>query len=111
MHAHTHTTCYATHTTQGPDQSHGEGIWSIGDGTKAPGKWWRLETNFDHWAAFQDGRRAAANVMMNKIGQDHLDLAQLYKLLSTPPVLAGDTVYTALMWPKTGRYDTTIRQH
>lgn len=94
------------------DESHGEGIWSIGDGTTPSAReWWRLETNFDHWGVAKDGRRSAANKMMAGIGQSDVDLQRLFHLLSTPPVLASDTVYTALMWPHTGSYTTVIREH
>ena len=87
------------------------GIWSIGDGTKAPGEWWRLETNWDHWTVITDGRRQAANKAMAGIGQDFVDLGAMEKLLATPPVLADDTVYTALIWPSGSVYQSTVRTH
>ena len=100
-----------TRDREGPDESRGEGIWSIGDGTKAPGEWWRLETNWDHWTVITDGRRQAANKAMAGIGQDFVDLGAMEKLLATPPVLADDTVYTALIWPSGSVYQSTVRTH
>jgi hypothetical protein len=102
-----------TRNRDGPDQSHSEGIWSIGDGTKAPAEWYRLETNFDHWwpDLLTDGRRAAANQMMVGMGQQGVGLGPLLGLLSTPPVLASDTVYTALIMPQNGSYQTVVREH
>ena len=99
-----------------PDESHGEGIWSIGDGTKAPGSWWRLETNWDHWSAAADGRREAANRRMAKIPRAAVDMQALLGVLSEAPVLASDTVYTAMMWPAAGSaqavgYRSVVREH
>lgn len=35
-----------TRGRNGPDNSHGQGIWPLDIKDDA---WWRLETNFDHW--------------------------------------------------------------
>lgn len=74
----------------GPDNSHGQGIWSLDTHDKTG--WWRLETNFDHWGPIQDGRRGAANEMMKLIGQEHVTLDRMFDLLSVKPVLASDTM-------------------
>ena len=66
-----------TRDREGPDESRGEGIWSIGDGTKAPGCCTRLETNWDHWTVVTDGRRQAANKAMAGIGQGFVDLGAM----------------------------------
>ena len=58
-----------------------------------------------------DGRRQAANKAMAGIGQDFVDLGAMEKLLATPPVLADDTVYTALIWPSGSVYQSTVRTH
>lgn len=105
-----------TRNRDSPDNSHNnEGIWRLTDNSTYPGtgRWWRLETNWDHWLkdGLTDGRRVAANKMMGAMGQDNADLASLFGLLSTKPVLASDTVYTSLMCPAQGLYDTTIREH
>ena len=49
----------------------------------------------------QDGRRGAANTMMKLIGREHVTLDKMFDLLSVPPVLASDTIYTTVM-----RHDT-----
>ena len=48
---------------------------------------------------------------MAGIGQDFVDLGAMEKLLATPPVLADDTVYTALIWPSGSVYQSTVRTH
>eukprot|EP01061_Rhynchopus_euleeides_P028944 TRINITY_DN47235_c0_g1_i1.p1 TRINITY_DN47235_c0_g1~~TRINITY_DN47235_c0_g1_i1.p1 ORF type:complete len:356 (+),score=149.42 TRINITY_DN47235_c0_g1_i1:60-1127(+) len=88
-------------------KSNGEGIWSLNQTADA---WFRVETNFDHWEPLQDGRRLAANRHMNSIGQTSITLDTLFEVLSTPPVLAGDTIYTAQMFPATGYYRAVMRR-
>ena len=96
-----------TRGREGPDNSAHEGIWSL----DLPAAWWRLETNYDHWEPSQDGRRAAANAMMRKIGRKDIGFDSLLKLLSTAPVLASDTLYTTLMRHDTNEYRSIIRSH
>ena len=48
---------------------------------------------------------------MAGIGQDFVDLGAMEKLLATPPVVADDTVYTALIWPSGSVYQSTVRTH
>ena len=55
--------------------------------------------------------RQAANKAMAGIGQGFVDLGAMEKLLATPPVLADDTVYTALIWPSGSVYQSTVRTH
>ena len=101
-----------TRNRDGPDQSHNnEGIWSIGKGGSYPhtGDWWRLETNFDHWSPLNDGRRGHANKAMAAIGQASINFDTLETLLSTKPVLASDTVYTAKISPLKATYETIVR--
>jgi len=103
-----------TRNRDGPDNSHdNEGIWQIGDGTPSPSKkygdWWRLETNWDHWEPLTDGRRGHANKAMEALGQANVNFGTLTTLLSTKPVLASDTVYTAKMSPLLGTYETIVR--
>ena len=62
-------------------------------------------------SATTDGRRQAANKAMAGIGQDFVDLGAMEKLLASPPVLADDTVYTALIWPSGSVYQSTVRTH
>lgn len=56
-----------------------------------------------------DGRREAANKGMAAIGDNNLSLDRMFDVLSTPPVLASDTVYTAKINPATGFYETILR--
>lgn len=61
--------------------------------------WFLVETNYDPWLQppKSDDRRDAAIKAMEKIGQENMDADQLYKVLSTPPVLNNQTTYTAIM--------------
>ena len=86
-------------------------MWSLDDGTvSSEMEWFRLETNWDHWKVAKDGRRAATTAMMSSMSSANVSQAGLFSLLSTPPVLATDTVYTAEMVPANGSYTTTIRE-
>jgi N-acylethanolamine-hydrolysing acid amidase len=87
----------------------GRGYWEM-DADK--GHWYRLETNFDNWwpDLLTDGRRKAARNGMEALGQDKADAENLFALLSTPPVLAKDTTYTAMMINEAGYYSTTARE-
>ena len=87
--------------------SNGQGIWSLNQTADA---WFRIETNFDHWEPIQDGRRLAANTHMELIGQAAISEDTLFEVLSTPPVLAKDTVYTAKMKPSVNFYNATLRR-
>ncbi len=90
------------------DLSHGlaAGIWAL---QSPPASWFRLETNYDHWAPAGDKRRATAYAEMNKLSPAVLDGQALFQVLSTPPVLNGDTRYTAVMSAATGEYYTVTR--
>lgn len=44
--------------------------------------------------------------MMKLIGREHVTLDKMFDLLSTPPVLASDTIYTTLMRHDTNEYVT-----
>ena len=89
----------------GPNDS--QQIWYLNNSEY---EWYLVETNYDHWKPAGDPRREHAVNMLNNIGQENINLAALYQVLSTPPVLASNTVYTTLMQPSnTTYYDTTIR--
>eukprot|EP01064_Diplonema_japonicum_P016616 TRINITY_DN24613_c0_g1_i1.p1 TRINITY_DN24613_c0_g1~~TRINITY_DN24613_c0_g1_i1.p1 ORF type:complete len:359 (+),score=92.50 TRINITY_DN24613_c0_g1_i1:76-1152(+) len=87
--------------------SNGQGIWSLNQTADA---WFRVETNFDHWTPVQDGRRYTANKLMGEMGQPSVNMSGLYSVLSTPPVLATDTIYTAEMFPAAGTYRAVMRR-
>mmetsp|Transcript_15026 Transcript_15026/g.13492 ORF Transcript_15026/g.13492 Transcript_15026/m.13492 type:complete len:360 (-) Transcript_15026:39-1118(-) len=92
----------------GPNNS--DQVWYLNDTENNPYKWYIVETNYDHWAPAGDTRREHAVKMMNSIGQENIDFDTLFQVLSTPPVLASDTVYTTLMQPSNRTYyNTTVR--
>lgn len=78
-------------------------------------KWYIVETNYDHWTnASQhfDARRNEAIKMLDNIGQENITYDTLYEILSTPPVLASNTVYTSLLSPSNtdpSAYNVTVR--
>lgn len=86
----------------------GRGFWPL---DTASGAWYRLETNFDNWEPLTDGRRKHAHEGMDALGAQGVTLDGIFKVLSTPPVLASDTTYTALMQNDAGFYSTTVREH
>ena len=93
----------------GPNNSHD--VWYLNNSNYG---WYIVETNYDHWKPADDTRRKHAVQMLDSIGQENIDFYQLFQVLSTPPVLAPDTVYTSLIQPSntsfysvTVRYDTT----
>ncbi|CAB1422673.1 unnamed protein product [Pleuronectes platessa] len=63
------------------------------------GRWFRVETNFDHWLPppARDHRREVANKALNATGQDQINLETLYQVLSLSPVCNGITIYTTTM--------------
>eukprot|EP01060_Flectonema_neradi_P002858 TRINITY_DN1179_c1_g1_i2.p1 TRINITY_DN1179_c1_g1~~TRINITY_DN1179_c1_g1_i2.p1 ORF type:complete len:401 (+),score=77.92 TRINITY_DN1179_c1_g1_i2:55-1257(+) len=85
------------------------GYWTL---DVASGVWYRLETNFDNWEPLTDGRRKAAHKTMDEQGQDKAATIQGLNLtLSTPPVLAPTTIYTASMLNDVGYFNTFVRMH
>lgn len=86
----------------------GRGFWPLDVDS---GAWYRLETNFDNWEPLTDGRRKHAHAGMDALSRDSLSLDGIMGVLSTPPVLADDTTYTALMHNDAGFYSTTVREH
>ncbi|KAK0134707.1 Acid ceramidase [Merluccius polli] len=75
------------------------------------GRWYVLETNYDHWKAplFLDDRRTPAMTCMNKTMQANITLKTMYDVLSTKPVLNKLTTYTTLMDVSTGNLESYIR--
>ncbi|XP_069007776.1 N-acylethanolamine-hydrolyzing acid amidase-like [Embiotoca jacksoni] len=74
--------------------------------------WFRVETNFDHWAPppARDHRRDAANKALNATGQDHINMDTLYQVLSQFPVCNGISIYTTIMSAATPeKYNTRVR--
>eukprot|EP01084_Bolivina_argentea_P196613 337049_1 len=83
-------------------------------------KWYIIETNYDDWKEGMDtiiegkkaaGRRRKAIQLLNRIGRENINKKQLYKILSTPPILAEDTAYTTIFSPSdSAYYNTKIRK-
>jgi len=81
-------------------------VWQLTDN-----RWFEVETNWDHWSIPFDGRRKFANDQMNKTTAEKVDMDYMYKIVSTKPDYAGDTVYTSKMVPSLGYYESVVRGH
>ncbi|XP_036439435.1 LOW QUALITY PROTEIN: N-acylsphingosine amidohydrolase (acid ceramidase) 1b [Colossoma macropomum] len=75
------------------------------------GRWYVLETNYDHWKKplFLDDRRTPAMKCMNRITQANISWKTVYDVLSTKPVLNKLTTYTTLMDVSEGQLESFIR--
>ncbi|XP_059372650.1 N-acylsphingosine amidohydrolase (acid ceramidase) 1a [Carassius carassius] len=75
------------------------------------GRWYVLETNYDHWEEpmIFDDRRTPAMKCMNQTTQANISLASIYDVLSTKPVLNKLTTYTSLMEVSAGSLESYIR--
>ncbi|XP_077092187.1 N-acylsphingosine amidohydrolase (acid ceramidase) 1a isoform X3 [Siphateles boraxobius] len=75
------------------------------------GRWYVLETNYDHWEKpmILDDRRTPAMKCMNQTTQANISLSSIYDVLSTKPVLNKLTTYTSLMEVSTGTLESYIR--
>ncbi|KAL5005343.1 hypothetical protein ScPMuIL_018799 [Solemya velum] len=81
--------------------------WEIQDA----GKWYILETNYDHWKAplVIDDRRGPANKCMKEMTQQNVSFKGIFNVLSSKPVLNKLTTYTALMSVKSGDLETWLQ--
>uniref|UniRef100_A0A183V4Z0 CBAH domain-containing protein n=1 Tax=Toxocara canis TaxID=6265 RepID=A0A183V4Z0_TOXCA len=64
--------------------------WSAHDVLKLDaknGRFFIVETNFDHWEKDEDGRRTTAEKNLEAIGIERLDENYMLSVLSTPPVM------------------------
>lgn len=75
------------------------------------GRWYVLETNYDHWKEplFLDDRRTPAMKCMNQTTQTNITMKTMYDVLSTKPVLNKLTTYTTLMQVSEGSLESYIR--
>ncbi|XP_034044501.1 N-acylsphingosine amidohydrolase (acid ceramidase) 1b [Thalassophryne amazonica] len=75
------------------------------------GRWYVLETNYDHWEEplFLDDRRTPAMKCMNQTTVNNISLKTMYDVLSTKPVLNKLTTYTTLMQVSEGKLESYIR--
>eukprot|EP01087_Luapelamoeba_hula_P015950 TRINITY_DN4844_c0_g1_i1.p1 TRINITY_DN4844_c0_g1~~TRINITY_DN4844_c0_g1_i1.p1 ORF type:complete len:360 (-),score=53.98 TRINITY_DN4844_c0_g1_i1:89-1168(-) len=82
-------------------------IWRL---DPASGRWFEVETNYDHWLPAGDDRRKVANAQMTSIGRSGMSLGMMFsKVLSMPPVINNLTTYTTMINAATGYYSTTVR--
>ncbi|KAJ8335926.1 hypothetical protein SKAU_G00392680 [Synaphobranchus kaupii] len=83
-------------------------IWEL---ERKLGRWYVLETNYDHWKEplFLDDRRTPAMRCMNQTMQANISIKTIYNVLSTKPVLNKLTTYTTLMDVSKGRLESYIR--
>lgn len=75
------------------------------------GRWYVLETNYDHWEEpfFLDDRRTPAMKCMNQTTQEKISVKTIYDVLSTKPVLNKLTTYTTLMQVSEGSLESYVR--
>lgn len=94
-----------TRDRKGTVQPLSNGLWKLDANS---GRWYLLETNNDHWTQLPNiqppdsnkdsyERRNMGDKVMNDIGPEKIDAANLFKVLSAPPVLNEHTIYTAVM--------------
>ena len=94
-----------TRDRKGTVQPPSDGLWKLDADS---GRWYLLETNNDHWTQLPNiqppdsnkdsyERRNKGDEVMNDVGQEKIDPANVFKVLSTPPVLNEHTIYTAVM--------------
>ncbi|XP_036383023.1 N-acylethanolamine-hydrolyzing acid amidase-like isoform X1 [Megalops cyprinoides] len=85
-------------------------IWSL---DTLHGKWYRVETNYDHWIPppHGDDRRTPTMTALNATGQENIDLDTMYQVMSGTPTCNGITVYTTVMSAVTPeKYKTVVRE-
>ncbi|KAK4289926.1 hypothetical protein Pmani_037136 [Petrolisthes manimaculis] len=84
---------------------------TLGSKTEGSGSWFLVQTNYDNWkqAPFFDDRRTPSCHCLTQAGQQNTSSSLLYNVLSTKPVLNKETVYTAVMDPKSGELEAWLR--
>lgn len=96
----------------------GQGVVVVRNATAAEGvvtlgsdhRFYLVVTNTDPWKPDPDGRRTAAERSAASLGQAAAttDLGA-YAVISTPPTLNNDTLYSAIMRPSTGDLHAFVR--
>uniref|UniRef100_A0A915EST8 N-acylethanolamine-hydrolyzing acid amidase n=1 Tax=Ditylenchus dipsaci TaxID=166011 RepID=A0A915EST8_9BILA len=61
------------------------------------GRWFLLETNFDHWKKSADPRRKLGNKYMNEVGQSRISADTMFAVLSKAPVMNNQTIFSTVM--------------
>eukprot|EP01006_Ploeotia_vitrea_P032120 TRINITY_DN64382_c0_g1_i1.p2 TRINITY_DN64382_c0_g1~~TRINITY_DN64382_c0_g1_i1.p2 ORF type:complete len:379 (-),score=45.24 TRINITY_DN64382_c0_g1_i1:1435-2550(-) len=91
------------------------GPWEMPNGPKP---WYILETNYDHWLppVPGDDRRRVGEDAMNKLGQNNVNAANLFKIMQTPGTwwsrgtLNSETLYTIVMSAEKQHFDAYLMQ-
>ncbi|KAI3422297.1 hypothetical protein GPALN_012822 [Globodera pallida] len=61
-------------------------------------RWFLVETNNDPWEGKKDKRKKMATQCLRRVGQSHMSADALFsRVLSIPPVLNGETIFTTVM--------------
>jgi len=87
------------------DREKPDDVWHV----TAPSMWNIIETNYDHWKPSGDGRLAVAMKGMAAMSSSTVDLSGMYTVVSTPPVLNHDTIYTVQIDPAAGTLRSMVR--
>ncbi|VDM55756.1 unnamed protein product [Angiostrongylus costaricensis] len=82
--------------------------WRAADVIKlGDGRWFLVETNFDHWRKDMDKRRCTAVKMLKAIGRGGLNVDTMLKVLRTFPVKNNLTLFTTVM---SAQYPSLIKR-
>lgn len=86
------------------DRPKAHDVWSLEPG--APGGWYRLQTNYDHWnpPPAADDRRNPGYKLMDAMGERGLSKQRLLDVMFTWPVFNHHTDFTALFLPHNSTY-------
>jgi len=74
-------------------------------------RWYEVQTNYDHWVKppWFDDRVVPADNAMTALGQNNVNYAGLFKVLSVKPVLNIQTTFSMLTSPADGSYTSYSR--
>ncbi|KAL4003722.1 beta subunit of N-acylethanolamine-hydrolyzing acid amidase family protein [Acanthocheilonema viteae] len=63
------------------------------------GRWFLVETNFDHWKVNKDKRRKTAEKALLQVGRHAITCKQMLEILSLHPVRNNYTIFSTVMSP------------
>uniref|UniRef100_A0A914X2G8 N-acylethanolamine-hydrolyzing acid amidase n=1 Tax=Plectus sambesii TaxID=2011161 RepID=A0A914X2G8_9BILA len=69
-------------------------VWQI---KSEKGRWFLLETNYDHWKPTSDKRRKVGKDAMRALGSSKLNAKTLFGVMSVWPVMNNETIFTTVM--------------
>lgn len=94
------------------DRNEVRDVWYLGkNASKKDGSWYRLQTNYDHWNPVPkaDDRRTPGYTNMNKMGQDHTNIQNLFTdVMHVWPTFNHHTDYTVMMSAQDGTYNSMV---